>query len=82
MRPKLCAAGPFRGESLAGLMPHRDTNGPVKAKGSDALVINCKRGDEVLERPGKRSKTTVGRLHAELHLGSWNGALQKVLGPH
>ena len=67
-------------EGLEGLMPPRDIDGPIKTKRSDALVINCHRGDEVLEKFGMRSDTTVGRLYSELRVDSWNRVLEKVLG--
>lgn len=61
-------------------MSPRDIDGPIKTKRSDALVINCSRGDEVLAKLGMRSDTTVGRLYDKLRVDSWNRVLEKVLG--
>lgn len=61
-------------------MPPRDIDGPIKTKRTDALVINCSRGDEVLSKLGMRSDTTVGRLYAKYHVSSWNRVVEEVLG--
>ena len=61
-------------------MSPRVIDGPIKTKRSDALVINCYRGEEVLEALGMRNDTTVGRLYDKLRVDSWNRVVEKVLG--
>ena len=54
-----------------GIKPH---------KRRDALVINCSRGDEVLEKLGMRRDTKVGTLYDRFYVQSWNKVLDIVLG--
>lgn len=78
--PMFGTSGYLSAGPIGELMPPRDIDGPIKTKRSDALAINCFRGDEVLAKLGMRSDTTVGRLYSELRVDSWNRVLEKVLG--
>jgi hypothetical protein len=49
-----------------------------RSKRRDALVINCTRGEEVLEKLGMRRDTTVGALYKKYNVTSWNKVLREV----
>lgn len=51
-----------------------------RRKYPNALVVNCTRGQEVLEKLGMRSDTLVGTLYDKYRVDSWNRVLEKVLG--
>lgn len=63
----------------SGKWKFEETRG-FSTKRSDALVINCYRGDEVLEKLGMRSDTKVGTLYDKYNVTSWNKVLDIVLG--
>jgi len=56
----------------------RKESGPLRRKRKDALVINCARGEEVLEKLHLRSDATVKRVYDELHVTSWNLVLKRL----
>lgn len=62
---------------MPGKYEWKETRG-TSTKRSDALVINCSRGEEVLEKLGMRSDTTVGALYEKYNVTSWNKVLEKV----
>jgi hypothetical protein len=41
-------------------------------------VINCSRGEEVLEKLGLRRDTTVGHVYEKLHVTSWRRVLEAL----
>ena len=49
-------------------------------KRRDALVINCTRGEQVLNKLGMRKDTLVGTLYDKYYVQSWNKVLDVVLG--
>lgn len=57
----------------------RTKSGSLRTTRSDKLVINCSRGEEVLEKLGLRRDTTVGHVYDKLHVTSWRRVLE-VLG--
>lgn len=57
----------------------RTEEGALRVKRRDALVINCSRGEEVLEKLGLRRDTTVGHVYDKLNVTSWSRVLE-VLG--
>jgi hypothetical protein len=64
---------------MPGKWKYEETRG-FRTKRKDALVVNCSRGEEVLEKLGMRSDTTVKALYKKYHVTSWNQVLKKVLG--
>ncbi len=64
---------------MPGKWEYNETRG-WSTKRRDALIKNCSRGEEVLERLGMRSDTTVGALYDKYNVTSWNQVVEKVLG--
>jgi len=62
-----------------GKWEYKETRG-FSDKRKDALVINCTRGEEILEKLGMRRDTTVGALYDKYNVTSWTKVLEKVLG--
>jgi hypothetical protein len=62
-----------------GKWKYEETRG-FSDKRKDALVINCTRGEEVLEKLGMRRDTTVGALYDKYNVTSWTKVLETVLG--
>ena len=62
---------------MPGKYEWKETRGWSK-KRKDALVINCTRGEEVLNKLGMRSNTTVGNLYNKYNVTSWNKVLREV----
>jgi len=59
----------------------RLTNRGIKPhKRRDALVVNCSRGEEVLQKLAMRRDTKVGTLYDKFYVQSWNKVLDIVLG--
>ena len=52
----------------------------TSTKRRDALVRNCSRGEEVLNKLGMRRDTTVGALYDKYNVTSWNKVVEIVLG--
>ena len=58
----------------------RTEEGALRVKRSDALVIHCARGEEVLEKLGLRRDTTVGHVYEMLNVTSWSRVLEVLFG--
>jgi hypothetical protein len=58
----------------------RIKSGPLRKLRSDRLVIKCSRGEEVLNKLGLRSDTTVGHVYRKLNVTSWSRVLKVLFG--
>ena len=58
----------------------RKETGALRIKRRDALVIHCSRGEEVLDKLGLRSDTTVGHVYDKLNVTSWSRVLEVLFG--
>ncbi len=57
----------------------RKYSGPLRRKRRDARVVDCARGEEVIEKLHLRRDVTAGHLYDRFHVTSWNLVLKKVL---
>jgi len=62
---------------MPGKWEWKETRGWSK-KRKDALVINCARGEEVLNKLGMRRDTTVGNLYKKYIVTSWKKVLKEI----